>query len=236
MGNDGEVVADQNIRQLPFALQAREQVEHFRLHRNVQRRGRLVEQKDLRLQDQGPGHGHALPLATGELVRIAETKGPVEPHGGQGVLHPRLAVAQPVNGDRFGQNAVDGMPGVERSVRVLENHLHAFVKGARPASPLKPIVDDDLARPAPQQAAQDVEQGRFARTRLPHDAVDLTRGDIERNPAKRRLGPAAASEDHPEIADADHRSASRQAGSRASTGSVSTGRSILGRQLRSPRV
>ena len=49
----------------------REQVEDFRLHRDVERRGRLVEQQDARLQDQGAGDGHALALAARKLVRIA---------------------------------------------------------------------------------------------------------------------------------------------------------------------
>ena len=39
------------------------------LNRDVERRGRLVEQEDLRFEDQGAGQGHALTLSARKLVR-----------------------------------------------------------------------------------------------------------------------------------------------------------------------
>ena len=36
----------------------------------VERRGRLVGQNDLRLVDESPSYGDALPLAAGELLRL----------------------------------------------------------------------------------------------------------------------------------------------------------------------
>ena len=59
---------------LRSAPQVFEQVQHFGLHRGVERRGRLVEQQDLRLQDQRARDRDALALAARELVRIAEAE------------------------------------------------------------------------------------------------------------------------------------------------------------------
>ena len=61
-------------------LQAAQQLDDLLLHRAVERRGRLVEHDDLRLQDHGAGDGDALPLAAGEFVRIAVAHGRVELH------------------------------------------------------------------------------------------------------------------------------------------------------------
>jgi hypothetical protein len=52
-------------------LQVAQQVDDLRLHRHVERAGRLVEHDEPRLQHQRPGDGDALALAAGELVRIA---------------------------------------------------------------------------------------------------------------------------------------------------------------------
>ena len=53
------------------ALQLSQQVEDLRLHRDVERRGRLVADDQLRLHRQRARDGDALALAAGELVRIA---------------------------------------------------------------------------------------------------------------------------------------------------------------------
>ena len=45
-------------------------VQHLAGQLGVERRGRLVEEQDPRLQRQRPGDGHALLLAAGELGRI----------------------------------------------------------------------------------------------------------------------------------------------------------------------
>ena len=53
------------------ALEVVEEVENAGLDRDVERRGRLVEQQQFWFQQQGAGDGDALALAARELVRIA---------------------------------------------------------------------------------------------------------------------------------------------------------------------
>ena len=66
-----------------LAAHAREEVEDLGLHRDVERRGRLVEQQSARRQDQRARDRHALALAAGELMRIAEAMARIEADVGE---------------------------------------------------------------------------------------------------------------------------------------------------------
>ena len=65
-----EVVADEDVGQAELVLQVLQQVEHLRLHRDVERAHRLVEHQHLGLQRQAARDRDALALAAGELVRV----------------------------------------------------------------------------------------------------------------------------------------------------------------------
>src|SRR5438067_4705810 len=78
MGDDGEVVADHQEGELAPPAHLFEQVQHLRLHRSIERRGRLVEQQDRRFEDERAGDGYALALAAGELVRVTEAEAVAE--------------------------------------------------------------------------------------------------------------------------------------------------------------
>jgi hypothetical protein len=54
-----------------FRLQVAQQIDDLRLHAHVERRGRLVQHDELRLQHHGAGDRDALALAAGEFMRIA---------------------------------------------------------------------------------------------------------------------------------------------------------------------
>jgi hypothetical protein len=64
-----EVVADEQIGELVALLQVAQQVDDLRLHAHVERRGRLVEHDEARLEHQRAGDRDALALAAGEFVR-----------------------------------------------------------------------------------------------------------------------------------------------------------------------
>ena len=73
-----EVVADEQVGEVVLLLQVAQQVDDLRLHRHVERAGRLVEHHELRLQHHGAGDGDALALAARELVRVAVLRRRVE--------------------------------------------------------------------------------------------------------------------------------------------------------------
>src|SRR5260370_707860 len=66
-----EIVRDEEIGEAQFLLEIHEQVEHLRLHRDVEGRHRLVGDDKLRTQYQRPRDRDPLTLAPGEHVRIA---------------------------------------------------------------------------------------------------------------------------------------------------------------------
>ena len=69
--DDRQVVADEHVSEIEIAAQIREQVQDLRLHRDIERRGRLVADDDLGPHDEGAGDGDALALPAGQLARIA---------------------------------------------------------------------------------------------------------------------------------------------------------------------
>ena len=73
-----QVVADEDVGQAEFVLQVLEQVEHLRLHRDVERADRLVEHQHLGVERQAARDRDALALAAGELVRVLAQRRVVE--------------------------------------------------------------------------------------------------------------------------------------------------------------
>ena len=70
VADDAEVVGDEDVGQPVPLLQVLQEVEHLRLDRDVERRDRLVEQEQRRLDRQGPGDPDPLPLPAAELERV----------------------------------------------------------------------------------------------------------------------------------------------------------------------
>ena len=64
-------MGDEDVRQAELVLEVLEQVDDTGLDRHVERRDRLVEHDQRRVQRQRPGDADALALATRELVREA---------------------------------------------------------------------------------------------------------------------------------------------------------------------
>jgi tryptophanyl-tRNA synthetase len=82
-----------NSRAMPsLPLQADDQVQHLRLHRDIQRRNRFVRDQELRVQRQSPGDADALTLATGKLVRIAMRGLCTEAHDIEQFIHALLTL------------------------------------------------------------------------------------------------------------------------------------------------
>ena len=69
--DDLEVVRDEEVRDAELVLQIHEQVDDLRLDRDVERADRLVAHDELGLHGERARDADALPLAAGELVRVA---------------------------------------------------------------------------------------------------------------------------------------------------------------------
>ncbi len=158
------------IGQAALGPQPAQEVENLGLDRDVEGRGRLVEEEDARLEDQGAGDGDALALAARELVRVAVAEGGPEADLGQEPLDPPVGVAQPVDRHGLAQDAVDRVARVERAVGVLEDHLAELVEGLGPMRRLRRAGDPDGSRPAVVEAGEGPQHGRLARPGLADEA------------------------------------------------------------------
>jgi hypothetical protein len=69
--DDTEIVGDEQHGQAEALLELAQEVEHLRLHRNVERRHRLVGDDEIGLDRQRPGDADALALSAGEFMREA---------------------------------------------------------------------------------------------------------------------------------------------------------------------
>ena len=121
-----EVMADQDVAQSELVLQVFQQIEHLRLHRDVQRADRLVGDDQSGLRDQGPRDGDALALAAGEFVReffhVGIAQADLLQHRGDPAALLG-AVDTTERGQRFGDNARNRLARIERTLGILEHHL-----------------------------------------------------------------------------------------------------------------
>src|SRR6185503_12599981 len=117
--------------------QVGEQVEHLRLHRDVERRHRLVADQQLRAERERARDADALALAAREAVGVAPQVAHVETDQAHHLLHAREAlvlVADTVDHQRLADDVAYGHARVERAEGILEHELH-----------LAPIAEQVLA-------------------------------------------------------------------------------------------
>ena len=127
VGGDAKIVGDEHQPHTFLDLEPLEKVEDLGLHRDIQRRRRLVGDEEVRLQGQSHGDHNALTLAAGKLVGVlASTQGrvrnanPPEQLDGPGVR--RFGRALIVGAEGLGDLPADTVNGVEMGQRVLKDH------------------------------------------------------------------------------------------------------------------
>ena len=132
-----------------------QQVQHHRLHGNVERRGRLVEDDELWMQRDRARDADAGLLAAGQLMREtveqidrqADQAGEFLAAGAQRVAALDVAELH----DRIGDGARRGEARIEAVGRILEHHLDALAQrraAQRPAAVMPPISSpSNMMRP-----------------------------------------------------------------------------------------
>ena len=132
MRDDGEIMADQEKGHASLALEIAHEVQRLRLHRNVERRHRLVRDDKPRPGDQRARDGDALALPTGKLMRMLQGIGSVEADGFERASHASPALGARRSAERrqrLGHDFLDALARIERTIRVLEDHLHMRAHG-----------------------------------------------------------------------------------------------------------
>jgi hypothetical protein len=194
MRNHAEVVADQQHRGAVLLRQFHHQVEHVALHQRVERRGRLVCDQQVRLQQHHRGQHDALAHAAGKFMRIG-----VEAMDGVGnadALQHReaaladLAARQPAMMQReaLGHLPADGHRRIERYHRLLEHYAdmraaNLAQRRGRDADQLGVAEPDAAAGCGDQRRRQQAEHGArghgFARAGLADQRQHATGHDGE---------------------------------------------------------
>ena len=194
LGDDPQVVRDDDDGGVELTLQVLQEVQDLRLDGHVEGRRRLVGDQQARVVDQPHRDHRALPHAAGELVRVV-----VHPAVGLGDAHPvehlhrtrlggllaDVVVHQVGLGDLVAHRVVR----VHRRERVLEDHrdvttapqAHLLVTELQQIG----VVEEDLAAHdgvgAPVETEDRRAGDRLAGSRLTHDAERLSPLEVERH-------------------------------------------------------
>ena len=201
MGNDRQVMRDEEVGQSQALLEVFHQVEDLRLHRHVERRGRLVAYQEFRVGRQGPRDRDPLPLPAGEFVRefFAVLRG--ESHLGKQFGHPccqRPGIrCQPVRDDGLGDDIPHAPAWVQAGIGVLEDHLHAPPQGRRGGVGHVGAVEQDAASGRGVQADDQPRDSRLAAPRLANQRQGLAATDREGNAVYRAQAAARLAFQHP---------------------------------------
>ena len=125
-------MGDEQIGQAHFVLQLVKHIDDLSLDGDIQCRNRLVADNELRVQCESPSDADALALTAGKLVGIAGSMFTVEPHAIHEFQDPMFALlpiaVHLMDVQRFADNVRDGHAGVQRRIRVLEDHRGLLAK------------------------------------------------------------------------------------------------------------
>src|SRR5580692_5011225 len=123
-----DVVRDEQEGEVQFGLQPHQQIDDASLHRNVERRDRLIGDDQLGRERERSGYGDALSLAARKLMRQTRRHVGRQPDLLQEIGHPvaRLArSSKTMHDDRLGDGLANALAWIEAGEWILKHHLHA---------------------------------------------------------------------------------------------------------------
>ncbi len=199
-----QVVGDEDQRGAGARLQFSDQSHDARLHRHVERGGRLVGHHQPRAAGEGERDQHPLAHAAGQLVRILgqQVGALAQMHRlehRQRPVAPRPAGGKPQPGQMLVELAADAAGRVERGQRLLrhEGDLAAQQRAAAGGGQAEQILagegeaagaDREAGR---QRVADDTPDHRLAGAGFPHQPEDAARRQRERQLLDQRRRHAA---------------------------------------------
>ena len=217
--DDRQIVRNEQIGQAEPLAQFEQQVQHRRLHRHVEARGRLVEDHKARPQQQDAGERDAPQLAARQFVRVAQPGKAIETDRFEHRVDPlraRSADGDAVDPEAFFEGAADAPPRVERGGGILMDILDVRCAGDAPACGGRPLTTAPSSRISPAALALQAQHGaaerRLAAAGFADETEDLAGPNRQADPANRahrRHCAAAASalpaEQHGDVAQFEDR-------------------------------
>jgi hypothetical protein len=207
LGDDAEVVGDEDQCEAMRALQLTQEVQILGLDRQVEAGGRLVGDEQSRLAGDGDGADDALAHAARHFVRMlpqARLRGG-DAHRLQQLARPAPRGGPPdsfMHADRLRHLVADGEQRVQRGHGILQDHgdalaAHAAHLGVGFLQQVLALEQHPAAGHARRrwQEAQDGERQRaLARSGLPDDAQGLAGIDAQRDIVDRAHDPRSPAE------------------------------------------
>ena len=179
------VVGDEHGGYSQLGLDAPDQVAHFVPQVGVQVAERLVQQKHVGLDDEGPGQGDALLLAARQLARFAALKAG-QLHQIQHVPHP-LADFPAGHPPHFqAEPDVVGDAHIGEKQVVLENHHRPPLFGGHVDDGV--AVEKDVPGGGAEQPGDHLHGGGFAAPGRPQQGGQFPRFDVQVEPVHGRAG------------------------------------------------
>ena len=180
MFHDGEVVRDEDQREIERANEVGEEVEDLRLDGDVEGGDGFVGDDDLGVEGEGAGDGDALTLSAGELVRVFLHVARGQAHlahelGDAGGDLGRRTYA--VDEQRLGEGREDRHAWIKRGERILEDHLQVAADAGEIGGGAGGEVfafKDDGAGGGRDQLHDRATEGGFARAGFSDEADDLS--------------------------------------------------------------
>ena len=156
--------------------------------RDVQSRDRLIGDQHVRFQRERARDHRALALASAERLGRTPVRGGGQPDELEQLLDVSplaVAIHEPVHARGFADRRADGHAGVERGIRILEDHLHALAH--RPelrAAEREQLaaLEADAALVRLDQAQHAAGERGLAAARLPHHAQHFAATQLQRDP------------------------------------------------------
>ncbi len=229
VGDDAEIVADEDDGGAEFRVERPQKLENLRLDRHVQRGGRLVGDQQRGLVRQAHRQHDALAHPAGILVRIG-LHGPLRRRHAHAAQQRHGALARSrrgeaaMRGHRFHELLGDAQHGVERGHRVLKDHrdlaaahVADFVLAEpREVAATKDDAAADDARGLVQQPHDGFRADALARAGLADDAERLAGAEVEADAVHRAYRPGVGQEPGAQVAHPEQRLSGFGHGGRAS--------------------
>ena len=155
-------------------------------HPRIERSKRLVQEEHPGLRGERARQRHPLPLATGELVRVAPRE-PGELHQGEQLLHPLLHLGAWPIADPEGEGHILPHRHVPEQGVVLEHEAHVPLPRTPAQELLATVADLPLVRYL--QPGQDAQERGLSAARWTEQRGELAVGQGQVHVAQHRLHP-----------------------------------------------
>src|SRR5829696_649219 len=181
----GEIVADEQVSEAVLVLQIDEEVEHLRLHRDIERRDGLVGDDDVGIDRERLGDAEALTLPARELMRVFAHRLRAQADASEQLRDTLVLLPtarEPEVLQRFADDRAGREAWVERGIGILEHELDlAPVPPHRPRIEVRHVgaAEQDAAAGRLEQLHHHLAEGGFAAAGFADNAERLAAPDVE---------------------------------------------------------